>query len=141
MTYIIDANALLNITRELKGDAVDILENELTVTLASYEVGNAMWKECNLLDELDPEKASEILDFVGTMMEHMEVVSLREARLLEKTLQTAYEKKITYYDSAYLTIAEKRGEVLVTDDGDLRKVAIKADVETVSSAQMIEDVS
>lgn len=40
-----------------------------------------------------------------------------------------------------MTIAEKRGEVLVTDDGDLRKVAIKVDVETVSSAQMIEDVS
>lgn len=93
MTYTIDPNALLNITRELEGDGVDILENELTVTLTSHEVGNAVWKECNLLDELDPEKASEILDFVGTMMKHMEVVSLREARLPEKALQTAYEKK------------------------------------------------
>lgn len=99
------------------------------------------WKECGLLDELDPEKVSEILNLVGSMLEHMEVISLREAGLLGETLRTALEKGVTHYDSAYFTVAGKKGEVLASDDRTLREVAAKADAETASSAQTMEEVS
>ncbi len=125
--------------RELGGDAVEVLEGESTLSLAPYEVGNGLWKECSLLDELDSEEASEILDFVGSMMEHMEVISVRKARLLEKALQTASEENITYYDSAYLTVAEREDKILVTEDGDLQKTAEESDVEVLTAAQMLED--
>ncbi len=139
MSYVIDANSLLKVVRELGGDAVEVLEGESTLSLAPYEVGNGLWKECSLLDELDSEEASEILDFVGSMMEHMEVISVRKARLLEKALQTASEENITYYDSAYLTVAEREDKILVTEDGDLQKTAEESDVEVLTAAQMLED--
>lgn len=141
MNYTIDANAILNITRELKKDAVEVLENRSTVTLAPYEVGNAIWKECNLLDELDSEKASEILGFVGSMMEHMKVKSLRRAELLEEAFRTAIEKDITYYDSAYLVVADKSDEILVTDDGKLHSTATEAGVKAISSDEILENTS
>ncbi len=141
MTYIFDANAVLNLTRELRGGAVELLEGESTIALASYEAGNAIWKESNLLDELDPEKASKILNFIESMLEQMEVTSLRETGLLEETLRTALEKDITYYDSAYLTVAGKKGEILVTDDENLREAAAETEVESMSSAQVMEDLS
>lgn len=141
MNYIIDANAILNITRELKKDAVEILENKSTVTLAPYEMGNAIWKECTLLDELDSEKASEILDFVKSMMRHMKVKSPRKTGLSEEALRTAIERNITYYDSVYLVVADETGETLVTDDGKLQKTAVEADVKAISSEEMVENIS
>lgn len=134
-----DANALLNIAKELGKDSVEVLEGECTLTLASYEAGNGMWKECNLLDELSYGDASEILDFTGSMMERMEVLSPRNLGLMKKTLENALREEITYYDSAYLTLAEERGYTLVTDDGKLRKVASRKDIKAIPSERMIED--
>ncbi len=131
-----DAGALLNLTRELGGDAVDFLEGEYTVTLASYECGNAVWKECVLLDDPSLEGASEVLDFIESVLDRMEVLSLSDSGLGEEVLRKGARNDITYYDSAYLTAADEKDAVLVTDDEELGAAADKTGVETVSTSEI-----
>ncbi len=74
-------------------------------------------------------------------MEHMKVKSLRGAGLSEEAFRTAIEKDITYYDSAYLVVADKSDEILVTDDGKLQNTATETGVKAISSVEMLENTS
>lgn len=140
MSHVIDANSLLNITRELGEDAVDVLEGETTASLAHYEVGNALWKKCNLFDTLTLEKAEEVLDFVDSMLKSMDVISLRDDELGGATLRTAYDLNVTFYDATYLTVAKNLRLPLVTDDGKLREVAEGTGLSVLSSDELIGEL-
>lgn len=136
MSYVIDASSLLNLTRELGEDTVDVLKDNLTSSLAIYEIGNGLWKECNLLEDFSFKDAAEILEFTTSIMETMKVIHLGESDLEGEVLHTAKERNITYYDATYLTIAENSREALVTDDGKLRDAAKKAGVKAMSSDEL-----
>ena len=49
---LFDASSILTIVRELQGDAPDKLADGTTISLAYYEVGNALWRECFLLKRI-----------------------------------------------------------------------------------------
>lgn len=135
---MIDANSLLTLTRELGEDVVDVLEGNFTAALAPYEIGNALWKECNLLEEFSLENAIEIFEFTSLMMGSMKVIHLDEDNLGGEVLRTANKLNITYYDATYLTIARRLKKTLVTDDGKLRKTAKRTDVKTMNSNELIK---
>ncbi|MEM4675694.1 MAG: PIN domain nuclease, partial [Nitrososphaerota archaeon] len=54
MRFLFDASAILNSIRYHREDIVDFIEgNECyTLSLAQYEVGNALWKEAYLLKRI-----------------------------------------------------------------------------------------
>ncbi len=133
---MIDANSLLNLTRELGENVVKVLIDSSTASLAYYEIGNTLWKECNLLKEFNLKKATKILEFTASMMRSMKVVHPEENDLGSEVLHTANKRNITYYDATYLTIAKQSEKVLVTDDEKLREAAEKAGVPAVGSDEL-----
>lgn len=72
MSYIFDASSILALTRRLKGKVVEIVKGNLTAFLILYEVGNALWKERNLLKRLNVPEAIKTLKFPTSLLDMME---------------------------------------------------------------------
>jgi len=133
MSYVFDAGSLLLLTRELGGEVVGVIKKQMTASLAFYEIGNAIWKGCRLHKRLNVSEAQKTLSFVYALMNAMKVLDVNDSSLGSDVLANAVKLKITYYDSAYLTLAEKFKAVLVTDDKKLEKASIKAGIKTAAS--------
>jgi len=134
---LFDANAIYRLIREVPETSPDILSQGSTSHLAYYELGNALWKECLLLKRISNEEAEKSLDFLYTILERMQVITLN-SNMGSTVLKTAFKLKLTFYDSAYLTEANKTDRVLVTDDKKLAKAAENLGVKTLSSMAFME---
>ena len=137
MSYLIDASSLLNIVRILGEGSVDKLKGQYTISLVYYEVGNTLWKESSILGRLTVEEASKILSFISKLHRHMNIIyPEREENLLKKILLNSAKLNLAYYDSAYLTTAEKLNATLVTDDRQLQAKSAQLKVKTVASSEL-----
>ena len=103
------------------------------MSLAYYETGNAMWRECFLLKRIALDEASKVLESIFAILRTMDVAMLEDEELGVEILNMAGEFGITYYDAAYLTMAQKLDKTLVTDDEELARVAGKLSVTTLTS--------
>jgi len=56
----------------------------------------------------------------------MEVLELEGLVDLRQTMAIAYEKNLSFYDSAYIQVAKRMGLILVTEDKRLLHVAEEA---------------
>ena len=137
MSYVFDSCSLLNLTRALADKVIDVLKGNITVSLAYYEIGNALWKECNLYKRVSVEDAVKTLRFMYSMLGLMKVIHVEDASFGISTLLMANKLNITYYDAAYLSVAKELDKVLVTDDERLREIAEKINVKTLSSENWI----
>ncbi len=136
MSHLIDASSLLNIVRTLGENSVDRLKGQYTISLVYYEVGNAMWKESSILGRLTLEETSKILSFISKLHRHMNIIHPeQEKSLLKRILENSARLNLTYYDSAYLTTAEKLKATLVTDDRQLRAKSKQLKVKAVTSSE------
>jgi len=138
LSYVFDAGSILILTKELGGKAVDVMKGNLTTSLAYYEVGNALWKECSLAKRLTVNEAIEVLKFVFPLLDLMEIVPIKDEVLSVKTLSNATKLNITYYDAAYLTVAQETGGILVSDDKKLIMVSKSIGVKTSSSKTFVD---
>lgn len=128
-----DASSILILTRELGEKVVDVVKENWTASLAYYEVGNALWKECGLAKRLSVDAAVKVLEFMFSLLNLMKVVDVRAVDLGVKTLSEASKLNITYYDAAYLMVARELEKVLVTDDEKLVAASQKIIVKTLGS--------
>ena len=138
MSYVFDAGSILILTRELGEKAVDVIKSNMTTSLAYYEVGNALWKECNLAKRLTVNEAIEVLKFVFSLLDLMEIVPITDGVLGVKTLSNATKLNITYYDAAYLTVTQETGKILVSDDKKLITVSKNIGVKTSPSKTFVD---
>jgi len=138
VSYVFDASSLLILARDLGEKAVDVVRGGMTADLAVYEIGNALWKECALLKRLSCEEALKALEFMAALLDIMETVNIRNLNLIDDVLRNASELNITYYASTYLTIAEKTGRILVTDDKKLSEASVKRGVKTSDTKALME---
>jgi predicted nucleic acid-binding protein len=134
---LFDANAIYRLIREFPEAAPDILGQGSTSHLAYYELGNALWKECLLLERISKAEAEKSLDFLYAILERMQVIALN-SNMGSTVLETAFKLKLTFYDSAYLTEANKTDRVLITDDKKLAKAAENLGTKTLSSMAFME---
>ena len=132
-SLLFDASSILTLIRELRGDAPDKLVEGSTVSLAYYELGNALWRECLLLKRISWEEAESLLRTMYAILQSMDVVPLEKEDEGNAVLNTACRFNITFYDSAYLTEANQSKKTLVTDDKKLAKAAENAGVKTLTS--------
>jgi predicted nucleic acid-binding protein len=109
-----------------------LLENS-TISLAYYEAGNAVWRECFLLKRIFPEEAAKLLKSIFTILRAMDVVMLEDEELGAAILSLASRINITYYDAAYLFEAQRFNKILVTDDEKLAEAAENVGVKTLTS--------
>jgi len=124
--------ASLTLVRELRGDAPDKLLEGSTISLAYYELGNALWRECFLLKRISWEETENLLRTMYAILQSMGVATLEKEDEGNAVLDIACRFNITFYDSAYLTEARKSKKILVTDDKKLAKAAENAALKTVS---------
>jgi len=128
LSYVFDASSILILTRELGEKVIDVMKGNTTMSLAYYELGNALWKECTWTKRLTVDGASEALKFAFSLLDLMKIIHIRDADLGVKTLSNASKLKITYYDAAYLTAAQEVDKVLVSDDEKLIDASRRAEV-------------
>ncbi len=129
---LFDANAIYRLIRECPEKAMDKLMEGTTISLAYYELGNALWREAHLLKRISIEEAEKSLNLMYAMLMRVKVVEVDGEQGIE-ILQTAHKCNLTFYDSAYLVEAKKASGILVTDDNKLAKAAEILGVETLSS--------
>ncbi|MFQ6074808.1 MAG: type II toxin-antitoxin system VapC family toxin [Candidatus Bathyarchaeia archaeon] len=130
---LFDASSVFTLVRELRGEAPDLFREGSTVSLAYYEIGNALWRECFLLRRIAPEEASQLLISLFAMLRTMEVAALEDEDLGNAILDLAGRLNITYYDAAYLTEAQRTNKALVTDDEKLAEAAERIGIKTLTS--------
>jgi predicted nucleic acid-binding protein len=134
---LFDASSIFTLVRELRGEAPNKLLEGSTISLAYYELGNAVWRECFLLKRISREEADKLLRAMVAILQAMDVVILQNDDEANFILDKACELSITYYDSAYVAEAHKSKKVLVTDDKKLAKAADKIGVKTMTSKALI----
>jgi predicted nucleic acid-binding protein len=128
---LFDANAIYRLIRECPETAIDMLMEGATISLAYYELGNALWRETHLLKRISIAEAEKSLSLMYAMLLRMQIVEVDGEQGIE-ILQTAHKCNLTFYDSAYLAEA-KKSKILVTDDNKLAKAAEILGIETLSS--------
>lgn len=130
---LFDASSIFTLVRELRGKALDVLLESSTVSLAYYEVGNAVWRECFLLKRITSREAIKLLESVFAILQAMDVALLEDEELGTAILNMAGKLNLTYYDAAYLIEAQRLNKTLVTDDEKLTKAAKSVGVKTLTS--------
>lgn len=132
-SLLFDASSVFTLVRQLRGKAPDLFWKGSTVSLAYYEVGNALWSECFLVKRIVPKEAAMLLKSMFAMLRVMDVAVLEDEGLGDAILNMAGKLSITYYDAAYLTEAQRSSKILVTDDEKLAKAAKSIGVRTLTS--------
>ncbi len=134
---LFDASSILTIVRELKGDAPDKLAEGTTISLAYYEVGNALWRETFLLKRISRPQAETLLSEIYAIIGEMNVATLQGESSGNAILDAACKFNLTFYDSAYLAQADKSKSTLVTDGKKLAAMAQKAGVKALTSREFM----
>jgi predicted nucleic acid-binding protein len=129
---LFDANAIYRLIRDCPEKAADMLMEGTTISLAYYELGNALWRETHLLKRISIEEAEKSLSLMHAMFVRMQLVEVDGEQGIE-ILQTAHKCNLTFYDSAYIVEAKKTSKILVTDDNKLAKAAEPLGIETLTS--------
>ncbi|BCS93086.1 Exonuclease VapC9 [Metallosphaera sp. J1] len=114
--YLFDTSALYPFIMELlKGKiSFDFLSNIYILDLTVYEIGNVLWKDSKI--------SNKIKDPVETMENFLNII--KKFNLISKidyvkVLKIAIERDLTFYDSAYVYVAEENNLTLITYDEEL----------------------
>jgi predicted nucleic acid-binding protein len=118
---VIDASALAALLMPEDGGeevekAVKETERVSTLDLATYEVGNAVWRRVRR-GELSMEEGNVVVSTLLSLLETFEVFSYRE--VAADAFRLAVDAGITAYDAAYVVLAKKLDARLITLDGEL----------------------
>jgi predicted nucleic acid-binding protein len=126
--HLFDASSIMKLTKKHPHKASTLLEGEHILDLTKYEVGNAIWKIIKLIEKTDKTNALEAVTQAYHLMALMEVIKVEDVETLTGTMEIAFDKDLSFYDSAYLQSAKKHGLTLVTEDTRLHKKALDAGV-------------
>jgi predicted nucleic acid-binding protein len=137
-TLLLDANSIMLLTR-----AGWVLEgydetNVATTAIASYELGNAVWKDLHLFKRLTEEESRILLTVFHEAMLRLRVEPQLELSERLEVLGNADRLSLSYYDSSYLTAAMRLEATLVTEDKGLTKAAKECGVPTTSAGELMK---
>ena len=138
---LFDASSILLLVKKSRSKSPDILLNGSTISLVYYEVGNALWRECTLLQRITLKEAGKLLESIFALIQAMDVAVLDDEKLGGVILNMAGEQNITFYDAAYLAEAQRSNRTLVTDDEKLADAAKIVGVKTLASKDIAAKIS
>ncbi len=130
--HLFDASSIYTLIKHAGEDAPKILKANATTTLASYELGNATWRETHLLKLFTDDEAKELLNHLYALVDTMTILPFRPRREGEAILESALLTGLNFYDASYLAAAISAGYPLVTEDKQLSRVAERLGVKTTS---------
>lgn len=132
---LFDASALIDVIIGEDGAEVGIsvVFNEVLLDLTMYEAANALWKIAVAQDLLSDDELQDAITILDRLDREVQFESATGVEL-DRTMRVARRDGLTFYDASYLSIAERDGLSLVTEDTALRNAAIRQSVatETVS---------
>jgi len=114
---LIDASSIQTALRTLKAEAAPLLKDQTILDLTIYELGNIIWKETKEKDEAN--ERAKALEKIITIMQIHRI----DPNDITPITQNATRHRLTFYDSAYLTMAQKTNTTLVTEDQQLLNAA------------------
>lgn len=118
-----DASAIKALAAGDPAHVADILERTAVLELTYYEVGNALWKELNLLKVISAKECDTLVASMKRMFATAETIGTSDE--LGDVLGLAGAEGLTFYDAAYVDAARRGKRTLVTEDVRLSKVAAK----------------
>ena len=130
--YLLDSSAIIILLKKFRKEAVKYIEGKYTLSLAKFELGNVIWKECVLRSIISFDDALGKVKYVAKILRIMQVLDINSPKDFHETMELAINHKLTFYDSAYLYIAKKHKLILVTEDVELRERSEKAGVEAIN---------
>jgi len=129
MNQLFDSSSIINLCAKKR---LDKLIQGSTLSLAFYEVGNAVWKQVHLKRSLTREEGGKALSTLVEVLKRMNVVLIEDGSAV---LSIAVEEGLTYYDASYIHAAYRNGLTLITDDERLGSIAKKY-VQTATSSDI-----
>jgi len=127
MKQLFDSSSIINLCAR---KSLDKLLQGGILSLAFYEVGNAVWKQVYLKRSLTLEEGRKALSTLTEVLMKMNLVLIEDSSAV---LGIAVEEGLTYYDASYIYAADRNGLTLVTDDERLCSTANKY-VQTATSS-------
>lgn len=112
---LFDVSAIINLCGEKK---LEELLQGWTISLAYYELGNAVWKQVYKYKKISLDEARILLEPLIEIF--MRLKKPQKENGLE-ILEIAAKEGITFYDASYLQAAIHNNLTLITDDKQLYK--------------------
>ncbi len=119
MKAFVDASALLLVVKHATpARLADVASDLVTLDLAVYEVGNAVWKQTRLLKSIDEKEARATHEALIGLLSRISMVRKGELDH-RKAMDLALKRGIAYYDACYVTAAESLKLPFATEDRKL----------------------
>lgn len=136
---LFDASALVDVILGEGGKALNIgvVFNETLLDLTMYEASNALWKIAVAQDLLSDDELQEAVDILERLNHEVRIERAAETEL-QQTMRVARRDGLSFYDASYLTVAERDGLSLVTEDGALRDAAIRQGVMVEAVNELVD---
>ena len=128
MDRLYDASAFFNLFA--RTDQYENFVGQAVLDLTQYELGNALSKKY----KGDPAVMFKLFDDCIDILAHMRV--LGTGGIERDVIATASSTGLTFYDSAYVVVAERHGLVLVTDDAEMSEAARRRGISTIASTEV-----
>ena len=109
---------------------IDILPGSTTIPLASYELGNIVWKKTALQEELTLEESMALLQVIKNVVKTMRIHE--NNGLNPDSLRLAQQEKLNYYDSSFIHAAIELDSRIITEDKQMQKTCLRLGVPVVS---------
>lgn len=116
MKAFVDASALLLIVKHADPSKLaDVASDLITLDLATYEAGNAIWKQARLLKLISEKEARTTHEALVGLLSHTSILRVEELEH-QDAMDLALRKGMPYYDACYVTAAESLKLPLATED-------------------------
>ncbi|MFI5421798.1 MAG: type II toxin-antitoxin system VapC family toxin [Nitrososphaerales archaeon] len=125
--FLLDANSLLLLIRsdiEARSVKSRVIQDSKILDLTTYEAGNGIWKESELLKTLSPEETNKLAVDVSLVISSLEKTYVEPSEF-SLVLRIAKSERRTFYDSSYIYVAKRDNMTLITEDQTLSKIARK----------------
>ena len=135
-THVVDASSLLLSIKRYGDQATETLKTSSTIPLVYYEIGNALKTSATHLEYITPQEAQNTLRNLHKILELVEITRQENTQDSEMILENSLKHGLSYYDSAYLTAAQKHLANLVTEDKRLARTAREAGIKTRTASDL-----
>lgn len=121
MKLIFDTNSIINIIQKEPDNAISIFRDRFISVLSFFELGNVIWK---LLYRklINQNEGFKLCDTFASLWSSFKIIS-PEITQFKEIVQLAIQQNITFYDAAFIHYAKINHLTLVTDDGQMNKIA------------------
>ena len=125
MSFLFDTSSLLLLIRSSNEDKkLNALKQSKVLDLTYFELGNAIWKESELLQSLTEDQRDTLVRAIVKTLTTIESVTLYADDFTD-IFDIARSERLTFYDSSYIYAAKANKMILVSDDGRLSRIARK----------------